>query len=65
MENTSKVPDHAWQGLSAAPVDVQQKEEAQQAEEDLPVRVRVDVVEFGHQLHIQRMSALSSLHSPA
>ena len=39
-----------WGPRWGAPVHVQGEQEAQQTQEDLPVRVRVDVVQLGHEL---------------
>ena len=45
--------------VGRAPVHVQGEEEAQQAQEDLPVRVRVDVVQLGHELRRAAQEKLS------
>jgi len=44
-----------------APVQMQREEEAEQPQEDLPVRVRVDVVDLGHQLNSETEACMSAL----
>lgn len=42
--------------MRGTPVEVQTEQEAQQRQEDLPVRMRVDVIHLGDQLHSKAVS---------